>query len=370
MPIIAMSVVFLSGIAHAFDSITFKTPYDKFIVVQTGGKFSIGGKPVQNDLLKTLNPLLEGPLSESCPDIKGRPEIIASIATGTKVENREFFLAKGLVRSGNSCVYVTGDGLNFVPLHQSWLIGPFRETIALRSPLKFQGGGRILANLIKKNDEWTDTNPKTELDWDFFRKFEDSLTDYRVQYRVRPEAGKGKPSVSMISGNEHYVFFKLGPKLWAVQKPNEKWLAASGDWSFWYDLDAGVWTDRHTPIIKKIEAPGASLEEKQAGLKELERDWSRAIQQFYQRRLLDSAEDRGIRIASLQRLRGKPSWKNVATFIAVLGTNIDDEMLKDVTLALRIRNPKGSVFTPGTSKRSVIVKEWNDWWEQNKARKD
>ena len=47
-----------------------------------------------------------------------------------------------------------------------------------------------------------------------------------------------------------------------------------------------------------------------------------------------------------------------------------DELLKEATLALRARNPKGKVFTPTIDDRLQVITEWNTWWEKNRNRKD
>ena len=225
-----------------------------------------------------------------------------------------------------------------------------------------------MADLVQKNGIWVDTNPRTNLDWDFFDKFEQSLKDYKIQYRVSREAGKDKPWATLQMGSERYVLIKIGPKLWAIQRPGNNWLDASGDWSFWFDLDTGVWLDHRWPAIEKIEAPEASIEQKLAAMPELDNGWSRTLEEFYHRRLLDPKEDAKIRTHALERMRTKPSWQNIGAEIEFIQTNPPDDMLHDATLALRARNPKGPVFTAGTD-RAPVVKEWTDWWQKNSSNK-
>jgi hypothetical protein len=226
-----------------------------------------------------------------------------------------------------------------------------------------------MAELVKKNGQWEDTKP-TEIDWDFFEKFEQWLKDYKVQFRVLKEAGKGKPWASVQSGNERYVFFKIEPKLWAIQRPGNNWLDVVGDWAFWFDFDSSVWIDRRMPQIRKIETAGVSAEDKIAAMKELsEQGWSRAVQDFYQRRMLDKDEDMRIRTQSLEKLRNKPSWRNIRAEMELLQSDPPDNLLKEVTASMRSRNPKGPLYHPGGEKLKVI-QEWTDWWNKNSNRKD
>ncbi len=199
----------------------------------------------------------------------------------------------------------------------------------------------------------------TDLDFDFFDRWMQSLKDYRIQYRVLLTEGKGKSKVSVSSGGERFVFYKLAPKLWAIQKPGQKWLDASGDWAFWFEMDDGVWQDRRAPIIHKLESPGLSAEEKQQTLKQLDDNgWSRALEDFYHRRLLDTNEDMEVRSHSLDRLKRKPSWRNIRAEMQALENNPSNDLLKQLTIALRARNPKGVIFEPNITDRASTVEGW------------
>jgi hypothetical protein len=370
-----LSFVLVCLDAFAFDTVTFITSQDQFTVKKSPHGFTVDGKAVQKDLLVLLQPLLTGAASDDCQKKLGKPNATVRIVTAGKTETREFFVSHGLVSvkkpDGNAaqCFFATGDGMMYLPMHRSWLIGPFTESVLLKSPLKVTTNGKVIVDLVQKNGEWVDTQPRTSLDWDFFDKFQQSLKDYKVQYRVLKEAGQGKPWASLQLGSERYVFFKIGPKLWAIQRPGNNWLDASGDWSFWFDMDSGVWQDRRWSAIEKVETPGTTLEQKVATFPELDIGWSRTLEDFYHRRLLDPNEELKIRMHALDRMKSKPSWHNIAAEMEFIKSNPSDEMLRDATQALRARNPKGPVYVQG-SDRVPVLKEWNDWWEKNSSRKD
>jgi hypothetical protein len=129
--------------------------------------------------------------------------------------------------------------------------------------------------------------------------------------------------------------------------------------------------DHRASTIRQAEASGRTVEQKLETMKELETSgWSRALQEFYQRRMLDTAEDPQVRLKALERLRTKPSWANIAAEIALLQKNPSDELLNEATSALRARNSKGTVYTQGVNDRAKVVSEWLEWWEKNKTRKD
>lgn len=364
--------------SFGFDTVTFITSHGQFTVKKSAQHFTVDGKTVHNDLLVLLQPLLTGPATDTCPKKLGKPSVTARISTAGKTETREFFVPKSLVRvnagangSDAQCFLATGDGMMYLPLHRSWLVGPLTETIVLRSPLKITTNGHVVASLVKKDGDWEDTNDKTQLDWDFFEKFQQSLKDFKVQYRVARAIAKGKPWATLETGNERYVLFKIAPKLWAIQRPGTTWLEASGDWSFWFDFDNSVWQDRRVPAMQKVEAAGATPEQKMAAMQELDNTgWSRALEDFYHRRLLDRQEDAKIRAHALERMKTKPSWRNMAAEMQLIQGDPSDELLRDAIQALRARNPRGPVYSPGAGDRAHIILEWSDWWQKNSNRKD
>lgn len=361
-----------SPLARAFDAVTFVTAQDHFTVKKNAHQFTIDGQNVHSELLRLLDPLLTGEAMDDCPSLKGKPLVKAIVTAGAKTETREFFVEQEIVRIGDKCLSATGDGLNFLPMHRSWLIGPFRESIQLKSPLRITGpDGNPIAELVIKDGEWQDTKPQTDLDFEFFDKWQQSLKDYRVQYRVLPTAAKGKPSVTVTSGGQKLVFYKLAPKLWAVQRGSQKWLDASGEWAFWYELDESVWHDRRANAIHQIEAAGVPVEQKQALMKQLDDNgWSRALEDFYQRRLQDNNEDLEVRLHALERLKNKPSWRNIRAEMQALENNPNDDLLKQLTIVLRIRNPKGIIYEPKSTDRAETVEGWSAWWKKNSNRKD
>lgn len=367
---ILIGLLQLSWFGYAFDTVTFITSQDRYTVKKTSNGFTVDGKAVQTELLNTLNPLLTDKATEDCPTLPKKAPVSAVFTKGTNREIREFFINPAVVRVSSKCLFANGPGLFYLPLHRSWLIGPFRESITFSSPLTITNNDRVLASLVKKDGEWADAQEKSQLDWDFFQRFRRSLADYRVQYRILAEASKGKRSVAMQAGPEKYKFYQLEPKLWAVQRPGKPWLDASGDWAFWYDMDNTVWQDRHAPLLQKAEADGATKEQKLEIFGQLDSEWSRALEDFYQRRMLDSKEDPEIRIKAISRLRTKPSWRNMGAFIKLVQSQPSDDLLKDATQALRARNPKGTLYQPDQTTRSQVVDEWTSWWTRNSHRKD
>lgn len=357
--------------AMAYDSVTFVTSQDTFTVNKKGRSFDVGGTPFKSDLLTRLAPLLTGPATNDCPKLSGKPLLTARVSTNGKIETREFFVSANIIRVGNTCLSATGEGMYYLPLHRRWLVGPFKDSLTLRSPLTLTSGSDVLVSLVKKGGDWVDNRDHSELDWDFWNRFEQSLQDYRISYRVLPEAGVGKPEVVLKSGSEQIKFVQVAPKTWAIQRPGQKWLDASGDWSFWFDLDPKIFRDRYANEIEKAESTGLTAEQRLNAMKDLDSaGWSRAIESFYQRRLADAQEDLNVRAHALERLKSKPAWRNIRAEMEALMGNPPDDLLNLLTLALRVRNPKGPVFDPASSERPKIVHEWREWWNENSNRKD
>ena len=194
-----------------------------------------------------------------------------------------------------------GEGLLNLPLHRSWLIGPFHEGFRLNR--HFQSSKRRAAFwrvLSKKTANGPTPTSERNLDWDFFSRFEQSLLDYRISYRMLPEADVGKPVVIVTSGSDKFKFvLHRSENLGRLSGPATRWLDVSSDWGFWFDLDSGIWRDRYASEIEKAEAAGVSADQRLEIMRGLDKasldPLSRSA--FITAALTDQKEDLKVRIA-------------------------------------------------------------------------
>jgi len=364
-PFLGLLIFYAAG-AQAFDSATFLTEHDSFRIQNSGSRYTLDGKPISKNLIEQWLPLLQAPLRDPCPEVKNKPDLQVRIKNAGKTETRRFFIERHLVKSKDRCLIATGEGLYFLPLHRRWLVGPFSDQVTLNSPFVLSNSRGELVHLVQKGGEWYDNKANTELDWDFFQRFQEALDDFTIRYLVMSQIAIGKPQVTMQSGKDHYLLVQLSPNTWGIQKPGEKTLEVSSDWNFWYNLDQGVWLDQHSDAIRKAEDVNANKEAKLAAMHTLESSWSRSIQEFFQRRLLDQNEDPEVRLAALARLKTKPSLSNLKTYVEVLKHEPSDNLLSVTTLALHEQDPKGPIFQSNGSNRAEVIRVWLAWWNEHR----
>lgn len=348
--------------ALAVESVQFRSRYDHFTVAKKASRYEVDGRAIHAKMFKDILPLLTAPLAPDCPPHAKTADLIAHITDEGKTTERRFFIKDRLIQSGNQCSVVSGNGIYYLPLHRSFLIGNENDGISIQSPVKVISNGHTQVHIVSRHGHWEDSHPKTELNWEFLGKFINSLKKFRVQYRVSPLIAKHQPHVQLNVGRKTYQLVLVGSRLWGLERPGTGWLEVSGDWAFWFQLDPSIWKDRFSSSIEKIDNPATSTADKQAALQKLEGSWTRSMEEMYRRRLLDAHENQDVQEAALKRLRSKPSWRNMSVFIRFLNQSQNDQLLKQATEALRVRNPKGIVYDADKNNLSQARTMWNRWW--------
>lgn len=349
--------------AQGARKLTIKSPFDTFdLVLSSKASGTVDGKTANLKSLEDLWPVLNNPIGNACPAMKGAPEV-------TVTENgktRSIFVNAGIVGDGTSCLNVGGDGLLYFPVHREFLIGPKRDSIKLKSPLKiFRQGVKIL-DIRKVGEQWTTDNPELLLNWDFLDRFENSLNDFDVRLRVQADIAKSKSKMIVQSGEQTYEFYKVTGVMWAVKKPGQNWLVASDDWSFWYDFDQSMIEDRYANEIRLLYKAGVPAAERKQALDRLGEAWSRNLRDLYHKILESADESLDFKRTAMNRLKRKPSPETSGVMVGVLEKG-DEELKRPASQVLKSLNPKGPLYKPNlsASEKAKVIEFWNTWWKQN-----
>lgn len=359
------TMAFSSLNAFAQRKLTIQSTHDLYdVVIKSKTSGTVDGKPTNLAAMGDLWPVVDNPVGNPCPDLKGSPDI-------TVKENgkaRYIYVKQGLVKSENACLNVEGEGLYFFPIHRDFLIGPKRDSIKLNSPLKVFRQGVKMFELKKDADgRWQNENKEQLLNWDFIERFENSLREFDVRLRVHPDIAVNKPKMLLQSGNQTYEFFKVTKVMWAVKKPGYSWLIASNDWSFWFDLDQSLIEDRWANEIRLLQKPGVALEEKKAAMDKLEGAWSRNLRDLYHKFLLDPNEEPSLQETAIHRLKRKPSLETSGVMVQFLNTSHNEDLKRIAGQILKIYYPKGPLYKPNLSadQKTKVMEFWNNWWKRN-----
>lgn len=362
-------VLFASAASHAQGTrkLNIKSAFDSFdVIVQSQTSGTVDGKPTILTALTDLWPVLDNPLGNECPTLKGKPDAVVT----ENGKSRSLYVKQGIVSDGKFCMNVAGDGLFFFPVHRDFLIGKARDTIRLNSPLKvFRQGVKIL-DLRKDREHWVTDTKGQLLNWDFIEQVENSLRDFVVRLRVQTDIVAGKPKMIIQSGGQTYEFYKITKVMWAVKKPGYAWLVASDDWSFWYDFDQSLTEDRFTPEIRTLENKSASAEQRTDALEKLEGGWSRNLRDLYLAMVLDPEENSDNKRVALSRLKRKPSVETAGVMVQVLSQGKDEDLRRIAGQILKTQNPKGPLYKPTMplAEKNKAIEYWNNWWTTQKGK--
>ncbi len=353
---------------HAFSQgarrLTIQSSQDTFdLVLSSKSSGTVDGKPANLKPLDDLWPVLNNPIGNACPAQKGTPDITVK----ENGKTRSIYVKAGLVSDGQSCLNVGGEGLLYFPVHREFLIGPQRDSIKLKSPVKIFRQGVKLLDIKKDGNQWVTDNPDLLLNWDFLERVENSLRDFDVRLRVQSEIAKGKTKMIIQSGDQTYEFYKVTGVMWAVKKPGSNWLVASDDWSFWYDFDQSMVEDRHAAEIRLLSKAGVGHPERKQALDRLEGAWSRNLRDLYHKMLLDSGEDADFKRTALTRLKRKPSLETSGVMAQFLSQSRDEDLKRLAGQVLKLHYPKGPLYKPNLpeSEKAKVIDFWNNWWKQN-----
>ncbi len=358
------SVMAASANVFAERRLSIQSTHDLYeLVIQSKTKGRVDGKPTNLAALADLWPVLDSPVGNSCPILKGEPDITVK----ENGKTRQIYVKQGIVKSEDSCLNVGGEGLYFFPIHRDFLIGSKREAIKLNSPLKIFRQGVKLLELHKEDGKWATDNKEQLLNWDFIERFESSLRNYDVRLRVHPDIAAGKSKMIVQSGNQTYEFYKVTKVMWALKKPGYSWLIASDDWSFWFDFDQTLIEDRWANEIRLLSKAGVALPERKAAMDKLEGAWSRNLRDLYHKILLDPSEDPDIQNTAINRLKRKPSLETSGVAIQFLNASHNEDLKRIAGQILKIHYPKGPIYKPSLSaaQKAKVMEFWNNWWKQN-----
>lgn len=347
--------------AQAQRKLTFISKLDKFDLNLSGSRGDVNGQPANLSTLKDLLPLLSKPLGETCPAFKRPPEI--TVKEGDKA--RTVYVEEGVISDGKGCTLVAGEGLYYFPVHKDFLIGPKKDSILLRSPVKIFIQGKKVLEMRKVGDSWVSDTPDLLVNWDFISDLEHSLEDFSVRLRVQAGIGKDKPKMIIDNGGQQLEFTKVTNVMWALKKPGQGWLTASDEWSRWGDFELSKLEDRFAEEIRAVLA-AKEVEQKKSLLAKFESAWTRNLRDMYIKLAVNENEDESIRFNALKRLKSKPSLEVAGAMVRILEGSTHDDIRNEAGVILKLNFPKGPKFKSGDTPedRQKALDFWRNWWQQ------
>ena len=349
--------------AQSPSELSFISKYDRFDLQRSGKGYALNGKSVKLGTFDQFIGLFNAEIEGNCGS-HGKVDLTVKAKFGERVVERRFYIKAGIVSDGSQCASVSGEGIQFIPLHRSWFEETATLSIPVRSPLKVMKGEEVFASFEKIKQEWRGATPGDYPNWEFFNSFTDSLTDFVITHRVHASAVEGKPGFSLLSGGKKYDFFKLGATLWVVKIPSFAWLVGSSRWTSWIDMEKSQWVDRFSSQLAFLTDKSKDMDSRRGALAALDGQWSPSIREALQQILLDDQESNELKMEAVRLMKQKPTLDNMGIMIRVLKAEADVDLQYLLTQALRVRNPKGPLLTPDTEEglRIKAITEWKQWW--------
>lgn len=344
--------------------INFKSKMDRFEVLLNDNTVEVDGKTYPISNFKDFRPLLTNDLGEECPEIREAPDVTVTIAGQPKPRN--IHITQGVITDGDKCLYVSGEGLMYFPLHRSWLTENKAQSIKLGKRVSVIKDEQKIVTFERKGKNWVQSDTEFHPDWDFLDKFEATLKEFTVLMHANKDLAKGKPMIAIESDGKTYKLYHVSSTQWALEAPKAKWLIISNDWGVWFNLETTQFEDHRANKIRFILDKAKEPQDRIEALDNLQTGWSRSLRDMYARLLLDSSEPASIHKISLERLRTKPTLENAGVIVQFLEVSTDDNLRKMATQILRIQNPKGPIFDAkkSASQQLEVVKQWSQWWKK------
>lgn len=344
----------------------FKSTFDSFEIVRRGSQYFLGKTPVQVKSLDKFLPLFETQIEGPCPKKLGKLDLTAILQRAGKKIERKFYFSTRQVYVDEKCGDLSGEGVYSLPLDRSWFIGDTKGQIDVGSDFEITIDKAPFASFVKQDGNWQNTNSAFFTNWDIFDEFLRSLNQHEISQRFHLRVGEGRPHFQLSTNGKKYQFLQITDGLWAVKRPELKWLLASPDFGFLRDMSPDLWRDRHADGLAIIKDGTQSPDVRIEAIKKMGVYWSQSMKLVLHSILLNYEEDPRLKIEIVRTMRRKPSLENLGVLIQLMSTTQDKELLQDITGVLRLRNPAGPSVKAKDSEEKIERKrrEWQKWWKK------
>lgn len=342
---------------------TFSSRHDRFKVSITDDGAHFEGQSVSLEPFAYIKPLFDAEFADACPEKIGKPDVTISRERDGKTEKRFVYVEKKTVSDGQNCGEVAGHGLYELPLHRNWFTGKNSVTIGLGSSFSIWKNDLLVVEFTKGEHGWRNKDKKFFTNWDFFEKFERAVKDFPIDFRVHPAAARAYTTFELRQGDRKFTFVKVREKTWAVQFPGTPWLAASGQFGVFEDMDPNIWISPHAKTLQIITDITAPVDNRIKAVRSLTDAWGPNTKYVLHDIVLTPSEHLDLKKDIISQMRMRPTDENFKVLVDSLRTTDDLEILNYTTKALRVRNPKGPIVELEEPKSEAEKKigEWVKW---------
>lgn len=348
---------------HALSSLNIKTKWDQYQIKKAGSGYVLGNKKIDSPHLKPLLEVLSSKASGPCAD-EFTPQVTVIIDQKVK---KQINLDTGVLKGPDGCLNIRGPGMDAFPIHRKWLVGLFKQSLPINKNLSLSsvsGNGFSPFAVVKSDEDWLLKEASPTFNYEFLNQFIRSLKDFKIDRFIHESALKDKPQVKLTTNGKSFHFYQLAPTTWALKDSSKPWAMVSPQWSNWKDLGKNQWTDPNSKEIALILSNDAPKAEKLKTLESLGNSWTESLKHLYQACIKRESEDTEVRLACLAKMKRRPTDNNFKAVFLMMEHTSEPGLLKEAANFLRIKNPKGPKFSPGTNITEFRM-AWRSWWNKN-----
>jgi hypothetical protein len=356
------AILAIAKAAHATD-FTFTSKLDKFTVEVEDGSATYNGQEVNAEPFVLVKPLFDVQLEEPCDAGMGKPDLTITRKGETSEEKRQVYIEKQMISDGKNCAAVTGQGIYQLPLHHSWFEAKKEVSIAVGQSFSIWKDDKLVVEFEKTDRGWRNKDPQFFTNWVFFEKFLTVLKNFKIDFRVHPAAAKAFTHFELRQGGRKFSFVKVSEKTWAVQLPGSPWMAASGQFGLFEDMDQKIWISPYAKNLQILKDKTATVEMRIKMAQTLGDSWGPDAKYAFHDILLAKDEVPALKQAIANIMKSHPTEENFKVLIESLRITDDANYRYAATKVLRLRNPKVPSILEDDDDAEVAkkIKAWEDW---------
>jgi len=365
----AIALVVLAGAPMAMAvEFTFRSKLDLFTVEVTDQGASFEGQRVSLEPFAFIKPLFDAEPIETCASKMPRADLTITRKRGDTEVRRMVYIEKKIISDGTNCAAVTGHGLYQLPLHRNWFQEKKKFTIGLGDEFSIWKNGRQVVAFKKQDGRWQNKDTQIFTNWSFFEKFVDTVKDFPIDFRAHTAAAKDFSKFELRQGSRTFLFVKVGESTWAVQFPGSPWLAASGRFGLFQDMDQRIWISPFEAQLKVAKDKTLPEDKRITAVRLLNSSWGPDAKYLFHDVLLTGGDNANVKREIVSFLRSRPTDENYRVIVDSLKVTEDGVYREAATKVLRLRHPKGAtVFA--NDEDDVAEKKLADWYRWGKALK-
>lgn len=342
-----------------------KTPNDHYVIEDASGtRGKLAGKEVNiAPLTKFTNLFVKQKFDAECPTLPAKAPIEVTRIKDSERKTWKLYVKQGIWSDGTHCLAVSGEGLNNFPVHRSWFGDGGRRSVELGNRFSLVIGKDTLT-FVNDRGHWTNSDPDFYTNWATVETLVSTLNGFSISERTTKKPATDAPQFTIRAAGKNHHFVKMGND-WALRE-SAKWLAISPDFRWLKEMSLEALRSPNAAELAKLRNSDTPEEERIALMKKLAGAYNSDIKHAVQELVMKNNESAEIKRQAAQVIRHHPTDDSILVLARALLKSNDPEVLRVMTDALRVKNPKGPRISSLDSPAEIEnkIQTWQKWADE------